>query len=350
MLPLISVPRSELKLSAICLGATAFGPGFPADMAEALYTTFREAGGNCIDMAHCYGNGQVERNLGESIRRHGDGGKFYVIDKGGHPAFPGYAKPDRYLSPEAVASDIAESLDRLQMDKIALYLLHRDDTRVPVGEIIDMLNRHISAGRLSAIGASNWSTGRMAEANAYAARNNLHGFVASPARLEFLGAAEFPPRRRPTRPCGISRRRISPGIMKAACRQSPTRRRPAVISAPAASGRNPTMTTPLAGDGSPAHGAGRQARGDGQPDRAGVSDVPAISGHSHSRDFERGTFGGRPGRGGDSIVGGAGEVVGERGVVSDGRGGNIGLLAGTSVEMRTKKPGVARVSSRRPRL
>jgi aryl-alcohol dehydrogenase-like predicted oxidoreductase len=192
MLPLISIPRSDLKLSAICLGATAFGPGFPADMAEALYSTFREAGGNCIDMAHCYGEGAVERNLGESIRRHGDSGRFHIIDKGGHPAFPGYPKADRYLSPESVGSDIADSLDRLQMDKIALYLLHRDDPRVPVGEIIDMLNRQIAAGRLSAIGTSNWSTARMAEANAYAAKNHLHPFVASSPQFN-LGQPNNPP-------------------------------------------------------------------------------------------------------------------------------------------------------------
>jgi 1-deoxyxylulose-5-phosphate synthase len=192
MLPLISLPHSDLKLSAICLGATAFGPGFPAEMAEALYSTFREAGGNCIDMAHCYGNGLVERNLGKAIRRHGDSGRFHIIDKGGHPPFPGYAKPDRYLSPEAVAADVAESLDRLQMEKIDLYLLHRDDPRVPVGEIIDMLNRHIAEGRLRAIGTSNWSTARMAEANAYAAKHRLHPFVASSPQFN-LGQPNTPP-------------------------------------------------------------------------------------------------------------------------------------------------------------
>src|SRR5580693_7010699 len=127
MLPLISIPRSDLKLSAICLGATAFGPGFPTNMGEALYATYREHGGNCFDMAHCYGDGKCESNLGQAIRQHGDSGRVHVITKGGHPAFPGYPRAEHYLSPEVVGSDIAESLDRLQTGKIDLYLLHRDD-------------------------------------------------------------------------------------------------------------------------------------------------------------------------------------------------------------------------------
>jgi aryl-alcohol dehydrogenase-like predicted oxidoreductase len=199
MLPLISIARSDLKLSALCLGATAFGPAFPADMGEALYSTFREAGGNCFDTAHCYcfwdpsGNGAAERNLGAAIRKHGDSGRVFVISKGGHPAVPpAYVRSEYFLSPEVVDSDVAESLDRLQMDKIDLYLLHRDDTRAPVGEIIDMLNRHIAAGRLSAVGASNWSTARMAEANAYAAKHGLHGFVASQPQFN-LGQPNTPP-------------------------------------------------------------------------------------------------------------------------------------------------------------
>jgi aryl-alcohol dehydrogenase-like predicted oxidoreductase len=192
MLPLISIPRSDLKLSAMCLGATAFGPGFPADMGEALYSAFREAGGNCFDMAHCYGDGKCEINLGLAIRQHDDSGRVLVITKGGHPPFPGYPRSEQYLSPEVVDSDVAESLDRLKIDKIDLYLLHRDDTRVPVGEIIDLLNRHVTAGRLSAVGTSNWSTARMAEANAYAARRGLHGFVASQPQFN-LGQPNTPP-------------------------------------------------------------------------------------------------------------------------------------------------------------
>ena len=55
-----------------------------------------------------------------------------------------------------IASDIRDSLDRLGIETIDLYYLHRDDPRVPVGEIIDSLNREIAAGHIRHLGASNW--------------------------------------------------------------------------------------------------------------------------------------------------------------------------------------------------
>ena len=159
MLPLISIPQSSLKLSAMCMGNAAFGTGLPETQTDRLYAAFREAGGNCFDSAHCYcfwlpgGQGCSERALGKCIHRHGDVGQVSVITKGGHPAAPpAYPRPDAYLSPEILGEDIDDSLDDLNGNGIDLYILHRDDTRVPVSEIIDCLNTHIAAGRIGAIG------------------------------------------------------------------------------------------------------------------------------------------------------------------------------------------------------
>jgi len=183
---MVAIPDVPFKLSAMCLGNSAFGTGLPEAQTDRLYTAFRQAGGNCFDSAHCYcfwlpgGLGASERALGQCIRRHGDSGKVCLITKGGHPACPpDYPRPDHYLAAEVLAADIADSLDRLQCDAIDLYILHRDDPRVPVGEIIDVLNGHIAAGHVRAIGASNWSVARISQANAYAAAQQLHGFVAS---------------------------------------------------------------------------------------------------------------------------------------------------------------------------
>jgi aryl-alcohol dehydrogenase-like predicted oxidoreductase len=103
-----------------------------------------------------------------------------VATKGGHPdAGPRYPRPDRYLSPELLAADITDSLRSLAIDTIDLYYLHRDDPRVPVGEIIDALNREIESGRLRALGASNWSVARIEAANDWASQHGRAGFVAS---------------------------------------------------------------------------------------------------------------------------------------------------------------------------
>ena len=186
MLPLISLPHTALSLSALCLGTGPFGTGLGQTETDRLYAAFREAGGNCFDTAHCYcfwlpsGNGASERALGECIRRHGDSGHVRVITKGGHPAqLPDYPRADYFLSPEVIASDIEDSLERLGGERIDLYFLHRDDSRVPVGEIMDALAAHVAVGELGAIGASNWTTGRIEEANAWAAAHGGPGFVAS---------------------------------------------------------------------------------------------------------------------------------------------------------------------------
>jgi aryl-alcohol dehydrogenase-like predicted oxidoreductase len=77
------------------------------------------------------------------------------------------------MTPEVIASDITESLQRLQIETIDLYVRH------PVGEIIEMLNAEVARGRIRYIGASNWTVDRMVEANTYAAARALQGFVTS---------------------------------------------------------------------------------------------------------------------------------------------------------------------------
>ena len=170
----------------MALGNGAFTPGLPPGMTARLYAQYREAGGNIFDTAHCYcfwlpdGNGASEHAIGQCIRDNHDRRNVFIITKGGHPAsLPGYPRPDAFLAPEVLASDIRDSLERLGVETIDLYLLHRDDARMPVSAIIDALNTHIAANRLRAVGVSNWSTARIAEANAYAQTHGLHGFVAS---------------------------------------------------------------------------------------------------------------------------------------------------------------------------
>jgi aryl-alcohol dehydrogenase-like predicted oxidoreductase len=103
-----------------------------------------------------------------------------IATKGGHPAAgEGYLRPEDFLAPEVLARDVAESLERLGVDTIDLYWLHRDDPRRPLGEILEALNADIACGHLRALGASNWSIARLSEANTYAAAHGLHGFVAS---------------------------------------------------------------------------------------------------------------------------------------------------------------------------
>lgn len=166
----------------VCLGVAEHGSAIAPGDSLAMLDAFAEAGGSFADTAHIYaswlpnGEGQSERALGRWIKSRQPRG-FVVGTKGGHPAL---ATMDRSrLAPEDIERDLSESLERLQLSSVGLYWLHRDDPAVPVGEIMGALGEHVQAGRVAAIGASNWSTDRIEAANAYAAAHGLAGFCAS---------------------------------------------------------------------------------------------------------------------------------------------------------------------------
>jgi aryl-alcohol dehydrogenase-like predicted oxidoreductase len=71
---------------------------------------------------------------------------------------------------------LVESLDRLQTGHVDIYMLHRDDIEVPVGDFIEALNEHQRAGRIGIFGASNWNLSRIDAANEYARNRKLNGF------------------------------------------------------------------------------------------------------------------------------------------------------------------------------
>lgn len=175
-------------VSRLILGTMAYRPD-PEERYEhwaGILDAFLAAGGNMIDTAHTYGAGRSERTLGRWLQERGNRSHVLILGKGAHPQ-PG--KPHR-VTPEDIDTDIGESLERLQTPYIDLYLLHRDDPSVPVGPIVECLNRHIDAGRLRAIGGSNWTSQRVEAANAYAAAHQLRGFTASSPNLSLAVASE----------------------------------------------------------------------------------------------------------------------------------------------------------------
>ncbi len=182
----LQIPHADMTVSALCLGTGELGAHIRGKNATQLIAEYLELGGNFIDTAHCYafwlpeGAGCSERELGRVIRELGCREQVVIATKGGHPSGGDvYPRPDRYMAPEQVAQDLSESLERLQMDTVDIYYLHRDDPRIPVDEIIDSLNHHIQEGRVCALGASNWSVERIEQANRYASANGLQGFVIS---------------------------------------------------------------------------------------------------------------------------------------------------------------------------
>ena len=160
----------DKPVSRIVLGSMPFRPGM-LPYALAMLDYYVEHGGNMIDTAWVYGNEAV---IGEALRAQGLTNEVMVLAKGAHTPL---------CTPEWLTKQLYESLGRLKMDHVDLYLMHRDNPDVPVGEFVEVLNEHLRAGRVRAFGGSNWSTARLEAANAYATAHGLTGFAASSPNL-----------------------------------------------------------------------------------------------------------------------------------------------------------------------
>jgi len=132
--------------------------------AASMYDTFFERGGNVLDTAYVYGGGYPESMVGHWLRARGVRSQIVLIVKGAHSPL---------CTPEHLNSQLLESFERLQTDYADIYLMHRDNPAVPVGEFVDVLNEHYRAGRIRTFGGSNWTLKRLQEADAYAAKKGL---------------------------------------------------------------------------------------------------------------------------------------------------------------------------------
>jgi predicted dehydrogenase/aryl-alcohol dehydrogenase-like predicted oxidoreductase len=153
------------QTSRLAIGGMALST-FP--LASVVYDAFFEAGGTVFDTAYVYGQGKVDRLLGQWMASRGIREDVVVIGKGAHTP---------HCRPDAIRPQLLETLERLQTDYIDLYFLHRDDTSVPVGEFVDVLDELAREGLIRRYGGSNWTLARIDEGNAYASQRGKQGFT-----------------------------------------------------------------------------------------------------------------------------------------------------------------------------
>ncbi len=137
------------------------------DEASKLWDHWIELGGNAFDTAYVYGGGSQEKLLGDWHRKRNNLKDLVIIAKGAHT-------PN--CDPESISLQLTESLDRLQTESANIYIMHRDNTDIPVDEFIDVLNQEKSKGRIKIFGASNWTLKRFKEANNWADNHNKDKF------------------------------------------------------------------------------------------------------------------------------------------------------------------------------
>lgn len=135
--------------------------------ASALFDHYVSIGGNAFDTAYIYGGGRHEQLLGRWVANRGVRDDVVIITKGAHTP---------YCDPESLSRQLVESLERQGTDYADIYMMHRDNTDVPVGEFVDVLDEHARQGQITIFGGSNWSLGRFDEANAHARANQRRGF------------------------------------------------------------------------------------------------------------------------------------------------------------------------------
>jgi aryl-alcohol dehydrogenase-like predicted oxidoreductase len=179
----ITLPRTDLSVSRICLGGNRLGGDLDEAGSFALLDAYVDLGGNFIDSAHIYADwipGNVksssEKMLGRWLKSRQPEG-LVIATKGGHPGLSVDASPR--MDAASLRLDVTEALDNLGVARIDLFYVHRDDPARPAAEIIDALEGLRRAGLIRHYACSNWSTARMLEAEAAAVASGAEGFVAN---------------------------------------------------------------------------------------------------------------------------------------------------------------------------
>ena len=159
--------NSGLEVSPLCFGGNVFGWTADEPTSFKLLDAFVAAGFNFIDTADVYsswvpGNkgGESERIIGNWLKRTGNRRKVIIATKLGAPMGP----DKKGLSKTYISQAIEASLTRLQTDYIDLYQSHLDDAATPLDETLGAYSQLIKDGKVRAIGASNYTAPRLAEA------------------------------------------------------------------------------------------------------------------------------------------------------------------------------------------
>src|SRR3954447_3452993 len=161
-----------LTVSRLCLGTMLMGGKTPRDEAHRMLDRFLQAGGNFLDTADVYGDGESERTLAPWLAQHRD--EVVIATK---VRMPVSDPPGAGLHPDRVRAACDASLRRLGVDVIDLYQVHAPDPEVPLEETLGALDELVRAGKVRALGASNYPAWLLAWALALQDREGWSPFV-----------------------------------------------------------------------------------------------------------------------------------------------------------------------------
>jgi aryl-alcohol dehydrogenase-like predicted oxidoreductase len=195
----------QLGTSGLAVGPLAFGGnvfGWTADEATSfqLLDAFVGHGLNLIDTADVYSRwapghqgGESETILGRWLKKSGQRSRVVIATKVGLEMGPG----DKGLSAAYIRKAVERSLNRLGVDAIDLYQAHQDDPDTPLEETLGAFAELVAAKKVKAIGASNYSAARLAEALAVSKKHNWPRYESLQPNYNLYDRGEYEPELEP---------------------------------------------------------------------------------------------------------------------------------------------------------
>ena len=179
--------RTDIAITPLMLGGNVFGWTADEKASFAVLDAFVDAGGDAIDTADVYSawvpghqGGESESVIGRWLKASGKRNKVVIGTKVG--MWPKQIGIKR----ENILEACEGSLRRLGVETIDLYWLHRDDEATPAEEYIDALETLVKAGKVRAIGASNFKPARFADALKESGRSGKARFCAQQPEYHLL--------------------------------------------------------------------------------------------------------------------------------------------------------------------
>jgi aryl-alcohol dehydrogenase-like predicted oxidoreductase len=176
-----TIKLGPFTVSRLCLGTMLMGDKTPVDESHRMLDRYLEAGGNFVDTADTYSDGVSEQTLAPWLARHRD--EVVLATK---VRFAVSDPPGQGLAPGRIRAACDASLRRLGTDVIDLYQVHAPDPDVRLEETLEALDSLVRAGKVRALGASNFPAWLLAWAVSLQDRNGWSPFVALQAQYSLV--------------------------------------------------------------------------------------------------------------------------------------------------------------------